>query len=90
MTPGAESTEFSPYLKFNAGVVEELSKKMKFCRETIHIALKEPDNNQIQVAYRLMIDNQLVEKDYLTTNDTLIASLRDTVCFLSLQPFMSN
>ena len=74
---GASGT--SPYAKINDVVVDDLSKKMKFSKDTIHFALKEPVNNQIQVAYRLMIDNQLTEKNMSIQNDALIASLRDTV-----------
>jgi hypothetical protein len=57
LSPSAYLTETSPYSQINDLVVEELSKKMKFSTATVHHALLEAKNNQIQVAYRLMIDN---------------------------------
>lgn len=79
MSASLGASSISPYAKINDVVVDDLSKKMKFSKDTIHFALKEPVNNQIQVAYRLMIDNQLIEKNMSIQNDALIASLRNTV-----------
>ncbi|KAJ3057179.1 Protein kinase [Rhizophlyctis rosea] len=39
-------------------IVLDLSKKMGFSKETIHVALKEAENNQIKVAYELAVDHR--------------------------------
>ncbi|KAJ3296960.1 Protein kinase [Borealophlyctis nickersoniae] len=39
-------------------IVTEIAKKMGFSRETIHIALKEVENNQLKVAYELVMDHR--------------------------------
>jgi carbon catabolite-derepressing protein kinase len=40
----------------NPTIVDELEMKTDFCKNTIHHALKEDDNNQIKVAYQLIVD----------------------------------
>ncbi|KAJ3043455.1 Protein kinase [Rhizophlyctis rosea] len=39
-------------------IVADLSKKMGFSKETVHVALKEAENNQIKVAYELAVDHR--------------------------------
>ncbi|KAI8904549.1 KA1 domain/Ssp2 C-terminal domain-containing protein [Entophlyctis helioformis] len=39
------------------GIIDSLVKKMGFSKETIRYALKEPGNNQIKVAYQLVVDH---------------------------------
>ncbi|KAL5039005.1 Protein kinase [Batrachochytrium dendrobatidis] len=53
-------------------VVEYLIKKMTFSRETIHHALEEPGNNQIKVAYQLVVDQRrMVANDTVSLNDNV-------------------
>jgi hypothetical protein len=62
---------------------------MKFSLQTIYHALSEPENNQIQVAYRLMVDNLPIGKcsNYLRqervskSTDPVIVALKDMVMF---------
>ncbi|KAJ3389705.1 Protein kinase [Lobulomyces angularis] len=52
----------APTSEADKAVVEELTKKMGYSHDTILFALAEKDNNQIKVAYQLLIDrNKLVE-----------------------------
>lgn len=44
--------------KINETIVDEIEKKTDFCKSTILRALKEKDNNQIKVAYQLVLDNK--------------------------------
>ncbi|KAJ3335192.1 protein kinase, AMP-activated, alpha 2 catalytic subunit, partial [Kappamyces sp. JEL0680] len=76
LLPTYHLIEKSPYAEMNEPIVEELSKKMKFCLQTIYHALSEPENNQIQVAYRLMVDNLPIERQ-VKGSDPIIASLKD-------------
>ncbi|KAJ3019705.1 5-AMP-activated protein kinase, catalytic [Thoreauomyces humboldtii] len=39
-------------------IASEIAKKMGFPKETVLVALKEPDNNQIKVAYELVLDHR--------------------------------
>lgn len=76
ISPTAYLTEVSRYAEMNDDVVNELSKKMKFSIETIHHALSEEENNQIQVAYRLMIDHLSADKSRSDT-EAVRAELKD-------------
>eukprot|EP00842_Homolaphlyctis_polyrhiza_P002154 jgi/Hompol1/293/HPOL_005275-RA len=44
-------------------LVQYLQKKMSFSKETIHHALREPGNNQIKVAYQLVLDQRQMVAD---------------------------
>ena len=83
LSPLAYLNQVSSYATLNDQVVLELSKKMKFSVATIHHALGERENNQIQVAYRLVVDQLpvgikvlIVDKSRSTT-DTVRAELKD-------------
>jgi serine/threonine protein kinase len=65
LSPLAYLNQVSSYATLNDAVVLELSKKMKYSVATIHHALGERENNQIQVAYRLIIDQLPVGIDTL-------------------------
>ncbi|KAJ3275729.1 Protein kinase [Terramyces sp. JEL0728] len=45
-------------------IIEELGKKMRFSKETMLHALKEEENNQIKVAYQLVIDHMQDSNDH--------------------------
>ncbi|KAI9288619.1 kinase-like domain-containing protein [Umbelopsis sp. AD052] len=49
--------------EIDESVLSELSKKMGYSRETIYKALSEPDNNQIKVAYQLVVDHHRMIKE---------------------------
>ncbi|TPX36190.1 hypothetical protein SmJEL517_g01607 [Synchytrium microbalum] len=47
---------YDPLIEIDPSIVGELQKKMGFSKETINWALGEADNNQIKVAYQLVVD----------------------------------
>ncbi|CAG8508634.1 14696_t:CDS:10 [Rhizophagus irregularis] len=57
LKPLPESEE-APFAEIDSNIVTELQKKMGFSRNTIYQALQEPENNQIKVAYQLVVDNK--------------------------------
>ena len=88
LNPNLYLGEISPYAKLNESVVEDMSKRMKYSKDTIHVALSEPENNQIQVAYRLIIDNLQIdpnllanpsEKSFLASKKSIVESLGNLV-----------
>ncbi|OZJ04257.1 hypothetical protein BZG36_02464, partial [Bifiguratus adelaidae] len=51
-------TNDDPFSVVDEGIVEELHKKMGFSTATVRRALEERDNNQIKVAYQLVVDHK--------------------------------
>ncbi|CAG8603545.1 8816_t:CDS:10 [Funneliformis caledonium] len=57
LKPLPESEE-DPFAEIDNNIVTELHKKMGFSRNTIYQALQESENNQIKVAYQLVVDHK--------------------------------
>lgn len=61
--------------EIDESILSELSKKMGYSRETIYKALSEPDNNQIKVAYQLVVDHhRMIKESEKLSNDNNIES----------------
>ncbi|KAJ3093034.1 Protein kinase [Quaeritorhiza haematococci] len=49
-----------PFQELDASIVSEIQKRMGFSKETVYHALREPENNQIKVAYQLILDHKRI------------------------------
>ena len=62
LQPLDEVIEHGHDLEIDAGVVDEIFKKTGFSDDTIMHALGEPGNNQIKVAYQLVVDARQMQR----------------------------
>ncbi|KAF9970578.1 Protein kinase [Actinomortierella ambigua] len=60
LKPLPQGTSDDLFCNLQEDIIQELVKKMNFSRETIIQALQERQNNQIKVAYQLVVDHKLM------------------------------
>ncbi|KAG0268135.1 Protein kinase [Actinomortierella ambigua] len=60
LKPLPQGTSDDLFCNLQEDIIQELVKKMNFSRETIIQALQERQNNQIKVAYQLVVDHMLM------------------------------